>query len=152
MYFLHQVRDVRLITDNKTRRSKGICYVEFADPESVPLAIGLSGQKLLGVPIVVQPSQAEKNRVQPAATQAPQKTSEGPLRLYVGSLHFNITEDMLRGIFEPFGKVCFKSRQALVRNVTESLKNNLYLLAFQVFFKKWILHTQGFLPQVPVIF
>jgi RNA recognition motif-containing protein len=29
----------------------------------------------------------------------------GPMRLYVGSLHFNITEDMLRGIFEPFGKV-----------------------------------------------
>lgn len=29
----------------------------------------------------------------------------GPMRLYVGSLHFNITEDMLRGIFEPFGKI-----------------------------------------------
>merc|ERR1711860_458109 len=24
---------------------------------------------------------------------------------YVGSLHFNITEDMLRGIFEPFGAI-----------------------------------------------
>lgn len=100
------MRDVRLITDNKTRRSKGICYVEFADPESVPLAIGLSGQKLLGVPILVQPSQAEKNRAQPTSTPVPQKPSEGPMRLYVGSLHFNITEDMLRGIFEPFGKVC----------------------------------------------
>ncbi|CAL1539372.1 unnamed protein product [Lymnaea stagnalis] len=100
-----KVRDVRLITDNKTRRSKGICYVEFVDPESVPLAIGLSGQKLLGVPILVQPSQAEKNRAQPAAAPAPQKPSEGPMRLYVGSLHFNITEDMLRGIFEPFGKI-----------------------------------------------
>ncbi|XP_055546144.1 RNA-binding protein 39-like [Wyeomyia smithii] len=27
------------------------------------------------------------------------------MRLYVGSLHVNITEDMLRGIFEPFGKI-----------------------------------------------
>lgn len=27
------------------------------------------------------------------------------MRLYVGSLHFNITEDMLRGIFGPFGRV-----------------------------------------------
>ncbi|PNJ35825.1 RBM23 isoform 23 [Pongo abelii] len=34
-----------------------------------------------------------------------QKGSGGPMRLYVGSLHFNITEDMLRGIFEPFGKI-----------------------------------------------
>ncbi|CAA9999996.1 unnamed protein product [Nesidiocoris tenuis] len=29
----------------------------------------------------------------------------GPMKLYIGSLHFNITEDMLRGIFEPFGKI-----------------------------------------------
>ncbi|KAF6132501.1 RNA binding motif protein 23 [Phyllostomus discolor] len=34
-----------------------------------------------------------------------QKGSGGPMRLFVGSLHFNITEDMLRGIFEPFGKI-----------------------------------------------
>lgn len=33
------------------------------------------------------------------------KGMTGPMRLYVGSLHFNITEDMLRGIFEPFGKI-----------------------------------------------
>ncbi|WAR13600.1 RBM39-like protein [Mya arenaria] len=57
-----EVKDVRLITDNKTRRSKGISYIEFKDTESVPLAIGLTNQKLLGVPIIVQASQAEKNR------------------------------------------------------------------------------------------
>lgn len=38
-----------------------------------------------------------------------QKGSAGPMRLYVGSLHFNITEDMLRGIFEPFGRVNFST-------------------------------------------
>merc|ERR1719446_501444 len=27
------------------------------------------------------------------------------MRLYVGSLHFNITEEMLKGIFEPFGRI-----------------------------------------------
>lgn len=32
-----QVRDVRLITCNKTRRFKGISYIEFKDPESVAL-------------------------------------------------------------------------------------------------------------------
>ena len=30
---------------------------------------------------------------------------KGPMRLYIGSLHFNITEEMLKGIFEPFGKI-----------------------------------------------
>lgn len=34
-----------------------------------------------------------------------QKGSGGPMRLYVGALHCNITKEMLRGIFEPFGKV-----------------------------------------------
>ena len=35
----------------------------------------------------------------------PTRLEKGPMRLYVGSLHFNITEDMLRGIFEPFGSI-----------------------------------------------
>ena len=103
---------------NKTRRFKGIAYVEFKDIESVPLALGLNGQKLLGVPVIVQPSQAEKNRVaaygtesgltaglgHPNSSLSAGAANKGPMRLYVGSLHFNITEDMLKGIFEPFGK------------------------------------------------
>jgi RNA-binding protein 39 len=48
--------------------------------------------------------QAEKNRAAAMANNL-QKGSAGPMRLYVGSLHFNITEDMLRGIFEPFGRI-----------------------------------------------
>ena len=99
------VQDVRLITCNKTRRFKGIAYVEFKDPESVTLALGLSGQKLLGVPIVVQHTQAEKNRMGNSMPNLMPKAKTGPMRLYVGSLHYNITEDMLRGIFEPFGKI-----------------------------------------------
>lgn len=52
-----QVRDVRIISDRNSRRSKGIAYIEFVDSSSVPLAIGLTGQRLLGVPIIVQASQ-----------------------------------------------------------------------------------------------
>ncbi|XP_029911434.1 RNA-binding protein 39-like isoform X2 [Myripristis murdjan] len=99
-----KVRDVRMISDRNSRRSKGIAYIEFQEATSVPLAIGLTGQRLLGVPIIVQASQAEKNRAAASANNL-QKGSSGPMRLYVGSLHFNITEDMLRGIFEPFGRI-----------------------------------------------
>ncbi|XP_048878117.1 RNA-binding protein 39a [Brienomyrus brachyistius] len=99
-----KVRDVRMISDRNSRRSKGIAYIEFVEANSVPLAIGLTGQKLLGVPIIVQASQAEKNRAA-AMSNNLQKGNAGPMRLYVGSLHFNITEDMLRGIFEPFGRI-----------------------------------------------
>uniref|UniRef100_A0A8C5LDD8 RRM domain-containing protein n=1 Tax=Jaculus jaculus TaxID=51337 RepID=A0A8C5LDD8_JACJA len=77
---------------------------DFVDVSSVSLAIGLTGQRVLGVSIIVQASQAEKNRAAAMANNL-QKGSAGPLRLYVGSLHFNITEDMLRGIFEPFGRM-----------------------------------------------
>lgn len=64
----------------------------------------------MGIPIIVQPSQAEKNRASQVAKSgaiaaAMATTNPGPMKLYVGSLHFNITEDMLRGIFEPFGRV-----------------------------------------------
>jgi len=99
-----KVRDVRLIADRNSRRSKGIAYVEFTSKDCVPLALGLSGQKVLGIPIMVQASQAEKNRAA-QNSQNLQKGNSGPMRLYVGSLHFNITEEMLRGIFEPFGKI-----------------------------------------------
>ncbi|XP_055707417.1 RNA-binding protein 39 [Phlebotomus papatasi] len=111
-----KVRDVRLITCNKTKRFKGIAYIEFRDPESVPLALGLSGQKLLGIPISVQHTQAEKNRLANTVPAILPKNPSGPMRLYVGSLHFNITEDMLRGIFEPFGKI--DSIQLIMDNET----------------------------------
>jgi hypothetical protein len=58
----------------------------------------------------VQPSQAEKNRAGQMAkagalAAAMASSAPGPMKLYVGSLHFNITEEMLRGIFEPFGRI-----------------------------------------------
>ena len=55
--------------------------------------------------MIVQPSQAEKNRNAQIQERLINKTDKGPMRLYVGSLHFNITEEMLRGIFEPFGRI-----------------------------------------------
>eukprot|EP00262_Sarcandra_glabra_P007781 TRINITY_DN2073_c0_g1_i1.p1 TRINITY_DN2073_c0_g1~~TRINITY_DN2073_c0_g1_i1.p1 ORF type:complete len:420 (-),score=87.08 TRINITY_DN2073_c0_g1_i1:415-1674(-) len=105
-----KVRDVRLIMDRNSRRSKGVGYIEFYDAMSVPMAIALSGQPLQGQPVMVKPSEAEKNLVQsnvaivgPGGFIGPY--SGGARRLYVGNLHFNITEDQLRQVFEPFGPV-----------------------------------------------
>uniref|UniRef100_A0A0D6R0A3 RRM domain-containing protein n=1 Tax=Araucaria cunninghamii TaxID=56994 RepID=A0A0D6R0A3_ARACU len=105
-----KVRDVRLIMDRNSRRSKGVGYIEFYDAMSVPMAIALSGQLLLGQPVMVKPSEAEKNLVQSNAAVAAAGGLIGPYsggarRLYVGNLHFNITEDQLRQVFEPFGTV-----------------------------------------------
>ncbi|XP_048426902.1 RNA-binding protein 39-like isoform X1 [Pyrus x bretschneideri] len=103
-----KVRDVRLIMDRNSRRSKGVGYIEFYDAMSVPMAIALSGQLLMGQPVMVKPSEAEKNLVQSNTSGAAGVV--GPFgavdrKLYVGNLHFNMTETHLREIFEPFGPV-----------------------------------------------
>ncbi|XP_048334754.1 uncharacterized protein LOC107425512 [Ziziphus jujuba] len=104
-----KVRDVRLIMDRNSRRSKGVGYIEFYDAMSVPMAIALSGQLLFGQPVMVKPSEAEKNLVQSTASTGSTGVV-GPYgavdrKLYVGNLHFNMTESHLREIFEPFGPV-----------------------------------------------
>ncbi|XP_020211829.1 RNA-binding protein 39 isoform X1 [Cajanus cajan] len=106
-----KVRDVRLIMDRNSRRSKGVGYIEFYDVMSVPMAIALSGQPLLGQPVMVKPSEAEKNLVQSTSSVATGPTgligpySGGARRLYVGNLHISIGEADLRGVFEAFGQV-----------------------------------------------
>ncbi|XP_019430212.1 PREDICTED: RNA-binding protein 39-like isoform X3 [Lupinus angustifolius] len=104
-----KVRDVRLIMDRNSRRSRGVGYIEFYDAMSVPMAIALCGQLLLGQPVMVKPSEAEKNLVQSNATSGAAGVV-GPYgavdrKLYVGNLHFSMTESQLREIFESFGPV-----------------------------------------------
>jgi RNA-binding protein 39 len=71
---------------------------------SVPMAIALTGQPLLGQGVMVKPSEAEKNLAQSNVTSGG-AASGGARKLYVGNLHSNITEDQLRQVFEPFGQV-----------------------------------------------
>ena len=51
-----------MISDRNSRRSKGIAYVEFTNEISVALAIAMSGQRLNAQPVMIQATQAEKNR------------------------------------------------------------------------------------------
>ncbi|KAL4344389.1 hypothetical protein AHAS_Ahas11G0173500 [Arachis hypogaea] len=77
----------------------------------VNMAIALSGQFLLGQPVMVKPSEAEKNLVQSTTSVATGPAGViGPYsgvarRLYVGNLHFNMTETDLQMVFEAFGQV-----------------------------------------------
>ena len=66
-------------------------------------ALALSGQKVFGIPIIVQMTMAEKNRLAAQAQNLMKK--EGPKKLYIGSLHYNITENIIKSIFEPFGHI-----------------------------------------------
>jgi len=104
------VRSVKMIQDRHSRRSKaiGIAYIEFKYSQSVPLALGLNGQQVNGIPIIVQQSQAEKNRhaqMVESAKQTLSKLGNGPIKLKVTNLIDEITEEMFRTIFEPFGRL-----------------------------------------------
>ncbi|KAJ3162059.1 RNA-binding protein 39 [Geranomyces michiganensis] len=99
-----KVRDARIIADRNSRRSKGVGYVEFYEVESVAKAIAMTGEKLLGIPIIAQHTESEKNRI--AAEAAAAARAEIPItRVYIGSLHFSLTEDDLKAVFEPFGPI-----------------------------------------------
>ncbi|KAG0168133.1 hypothetical protein DFQ30_005170 [Apophysomyces sp. BC1015] len=106
-----RVRDARIISDRNSKRSKGVGYVEFYEEGSVQNALAMSGQKLLGIPVLVQLTEAEKNRIAMQAQQnallAARDQEMFCQRLYVGSLHFSLTEDDVRQIFEPFGALEF---------------------------------------------
>ncbi|KXT06689.1 hypothetical protein AC578_8555 [Pseudocercospora eumusae] len=113
--FFQQVGDVvdaQIVKDRVSGRSKGVGYVEFKEEESVQKAIQLTGQKLLGIPIIAQLTEAEKNR-QARNTEGTATQSNGiPFhRLYVGNIHFSITEDDLKNVFEPFGELEFVQLQ-----------------------------------------
>jgi RNA-binding protein 39 len=94
-----KVRDVRLIKDRNSRRSKGFGYIEMDSVSSVTNAIQLSGTQLMGKTVMVQYSQYDKNEPPSASV------SKQPTLLYVGNLHANITAEDIQDIFGEFGEV-----------------------------------------------
>ncbi|CAO2652398.1 Nn.00g006810.m01.CDS01 [Neocucurbitaria sp. VM-36] len=101
------VVEAQIVKDRVTGRSKGVGYVEFKEEESVPKALELTGQKLKGVPIIAQLTEAEKNRAaRPSEGGTAPGANGAPFhRLYVGNIHFSVTEKDLQEIFEPYGEL-----------------------------------------------
>lgn len=113
-------RNARIVLDKYTRKSKGVAYVEFYEEESVKVALKLTGNKLLGIPVIVELTETEKNRIAQEAcnlnslvsnigpntskTAKPSQTDD-LVRLYIGALHPSLTESELRQLFDPFGQL-----------------------------------------------
>ena len=128
------VKEAQIVKDRVSGRSKGyvflslsvlfyfsmiihannrsVGYVEFKNEESVASAIQLTGQKLLGIPIIAQLTEAEKNRQARNPEASSGNNHAAPFhRLYVGNIHFSITESDLQNVFEPFGELEFVQLQ-----------------------------------------
>lgn len=129
-----RVVDIKIIRDRTTGRSKGFAYVEFQSRESVITALSLGGQPLMGQPVMVKMSEAEKNMAWEAAQAAKKQAAQMsamadqmagfptampggmsgggmPGRLLVSNLPLNVVEADLRQIFDPFGPVDFLTLQ-----------------------------------------
>lgn len=115
-----RVREVRLIMDSKTRRHKGIAYIEFEESSAAAKAYDLNGKRFFGAPIVIQSAQTERNSrlssdwhsstshsLNHTSSHTSSRSHLPPncYRVYVGSLNVNLTEEMLRSVFEPFGEI-----------------------------------------------
>ncbi|KAF9015130.1 hypothetical protein BDQ17DRAFT_1418245 [Cyathus striatus] len=104
------VMDSRIVTDRLSRRSKGIGYVEFRSIELVEKALALTGTIVMGLPIMVQLTESERNKLHPgdgSLNLPPGVSAPHGGMLYVGSLHFNLTESDIKQVFEPFGELEF---------------------------------------------
>lgn len=120
---LGRVREVRLIMDTQTRRHKGIAYIEFEDAKTASKALASNGQKLCGVPMVIQSALLDNKKVNDlqssttynknninsyhTSSHSSSRSNLPPncYRVYVGSLHVALTEEMIRSVFEPFGPI-----------------------------------------------
>lgn len=116
-----------MLRDRVTDKHKGFAYVEMNDLESIPNCILFNNvvpdfQKF---PILVKASEAEKNFLAKASSQAirddrkdgnsvyqpqkrPQKLTvgeDGDARVYIGNIHVSINESTLKSVLEPFGEV-----------------------------------------------
>ncbi|KNC76846.1 hypothetical protein SARC_10677 [Sphaeroforma arctica JP610] len=91
-------REARIISDRNSRKSKGIAYVELLMHADMEKAIALTGTRLMGVPIIIQYSQAEKNRVA-------QQHTLGPTKIQVSGLHQSLEEKQVKSLFSPVGDI-----------------------------------------------
>ncbi|KAL1903412.1 Phosphatidylinositol-3-phosphatase SAC1 [Sporothrix stenoceras] len=108
------VAEAQIVKDRVSNRSKGVGYVEFKSEDTIAAALQLTGQKLLGIPVIVQVTEAEKNRQVRNTAETPSGGNATGVpfhRLYVGNIHFSITESDLRNVFEPFGELEFVQLQ-----------------------------------------
>lgn len=95
------VKDVNIVVDRNSGRSKGFGYVTFSTVEEATNSLSLTGKKLMNQPVIVSLSEAEKNRA--ARTEPGPRNTAPPHRLYVGNVHFTLDEDVLRELFEKIG-------------------------------------------------
>jgi RNA-binding protein 39 len=95
-----RVREVKLIRDRFTGKSKGYGFVEFYEDSSIYPAIQQNGKPLRGFPVMIKAAEIDKT-----LALNPQPQSQGITKLYIGEIPPPLTESDLRELFEAVGVV-----------------------------------------------
>ena len=91
-----KVREVKLIYDKSSQRSKGLAYVEFAFGDSIPKAIEMDGSIFQGGPLTVE---------KVADDAANDEYADILGQIVVSQLHSSVASDDLKDLFGEFGKI-----------------------------------------------
>ncbi len=91
-----RVKEVKLIYDKSSNRSKGIAYIEFLFGDSISKALDMNGSIFMGGPLTVE-------KVNSEMTQDNYVDLSG--QLVVSNLHTSILEEDLKDLFEEFGSI-----------------------------------------------
>jgi len=122
------VRDVVLIRERGSNRSKGFGYVEMAELDDVPKALLLNGERFPvgGFPVEVKASEAEKNYARAAETEGGTANSDiANRRVFVCNLDPEFEEEHLTAIFDKVGQV---EKTQLVRDVDERSRGYAFVV------------------------
>ncbi|MES1916194.1 MAG: hypothetical protein MHM6MM_008038, partial [Cercozoa sp. M6MM] len=93
-----KVRDVHILRDHATNKSRSLGYVEFHDIDAVPVAIAFTGHKLAGIPVTVQATQSVEGEEFERAKQ-----DNMPLRLVACGFYSGFSPDEIKPLFAAFG-------------------------------------------------
>ncbi|CAG9463978.1 unnamed protein product [Pedinophyceae sp. YPF-701] len=145
------VKDVRIIRDKSSGRSKGVAYVELASQQECQRALMLNGYPICGQPVMIKPSEAEKNlqweleqqakagllppgmealltpaEPEKAAPTAPAAPKVNAIKLYVGNVHPACGAEEVRALFSPFGDVVEVEIQKMTEKANAALVTYRY--------------------------
>lgn len=96
------VLDLKMITDKFTRKSKGFGYVEYADRDSIPKAVALTGYVFKSHVVKVTETRSEKNKG--SAANAAKPTSL-PTKVQVRNLPPQLDQGDVQTLFVNFGEI-----------------------------------------------
>lgn len=102
------VVDCSIVKDRATNRSRGIAFIEFKHCSDVQKALSFTGEKLVGIPILIDITDTEKQRQVADANgnknvDVLQQQGDHPVK--VANLAYNLGESAVRLAFQKFGKI-----------------------------------------------